>query len=145
MFHFQCCIFFLFCSFSFCSDAFSHISHATDTSLSMLVDRSGKKKKRDIQFLLFNLFSKEQRTPSFLMGKAIFLQCSFCHTFLKNVVEEEKKKTPKTRTFSSLILVLESTQIQAEMCLFPEAGSDPSTAPSHLVPVATELPKGAVM
>lgn len=85
-------LFFLFCSFSFCSDAFSHISHATDTSLSMLVDRSGKKKKRDIQFLLFNLFSKEQRTPSFLMGKAIFLQCSFCHTFLKNVVEGGKKK-----------------------------------------------------
>lgn len=80
------------------------------------------------------------------MGKAIFLQCSFCHTFLKNVVEGgKKKKTQKTRTFSSLILVLESTQIQAEICLFPEAGSDPSTAPSHLVPVATELPKGAVM
>jgi len=51
-----------------------------------------KKTKRDIQFLLFNLFSKEQRTPSFLMGKAIFLQCSFCHTFLKNVVEGKRNK-----------------------------------------------------
>lgn len=102
MFSFQCCIFFS-CSFSFCSAAFSQISHAIDTSLSMLVNRSGRKK--DIQFLLFNLFSKEQRTPRFLMGKAIFLQCSFCHASLKNVKEGEKKrKKPnkqQTRTFSS--------------------------------------------
>lgn len=37
------------------------------------------------------------------MGKAIFLQCSFCHTFLKNVVEGgEKKKTTKNQDLFQL-------------------------------------------
>lgn len=57
--------FFLFCSFSFCSDAFSHISHATDTSLSMLVDRSGKKKKGISSFSFLICFLKNKELPAF--------------------------------------------------------------------------------